>query len=65
MKALLLKALDALRYPSTWKGIVTLLASAGVALKPELAEGIVTAAVAVVGVLWTLFSDADVKTKKK
>lgn len=64
MKALLLKALDALRYPSTWKGIITLLASAGVALKPELAEAIGTAGVALVGVIWLVFSDADVAKKK-
>ena len=63
LKKLALKALDALRYPSTWKGIVTLLATAGVALKPELAEAITTAALGIVGLLWTLFSDADVQPK--
>lgn len=63
MKALLLKALDFLRYPSTWKGIITLLTTAGVVLKPELADQIAVAGVALVGVIFTLFSDVDVKPK--
>lgn len=55
------KILDYLRYPSTWQGLVTLLSVVGVALSPEQAGYITTAGVAVVGLIWTLFSDSDVK----
>ena len=69
MKALLLKLLDYLRYPSTWKGIITILGALGVTFAPEFAEQITLAAVSLVGVIFTLFSDSDVKpvtvTKKK
>lgn len=64
MKALILKIIDSLRYPSTWVGLLTLAASAGIALKPEMKEAISTAGVAIAGLIMTLFSDADVKPKE-
>lgn len=55
------KLLEFLKYPSTWKGLVALLAVAGVAISPEDAEKIAAGAVTLVGVIWTFFSDTDVK----
>ena len=60
MKKLLLKALEYLKYPSTYKGLTALLALAGVALKPELQDAITAAGIAVYGVLSITTSDADV-----
>ena len=69
MKALLLKLLDYLRYPSTWKGLITLLGVLGVNFAPAFADQITTAAISLIGVIFALFSDSDVKpvtvTKKK
>jgi hypothetical protein len=59
------KVLDLLRYPSTTKGLVTLAGALGVAVKPEFAEALVAAVLAVVGALDLFLSDADVVTKKK
>lgn len=61
MKALALKALDLLRYPSTYKGILALLGVAGVTLAPDKAEAISTAGIALYGAISLFFSDADVK----
>lgn len=63
MKELLLKALDYLRYPSTYKGILSLLGVAGVVVAPDKAEAITTAGIALYGVISLFFSDADVKPK--
>lgn len=63
MKAILLKALDLLRYPSTYKGIIALLGVAGVTLAPAQAEAITTAGIALYGAISLFFSDADVKSK--
>jgi len=49
------------KYPSTWKGLVTLLALAGVTLSPEQATLIGSIGVGIVGLIATLFSDSDVK----
>lgn len=67
MKALLLKALDLLRYPSTWQGIITALTAAGVALTPDQSAAIVAFGVAAVGVAGTFlgWSDAHVEPAKK
>ncbi len=61
---MLTKILDYLRYPSTWQGLVTILALAGVTLSPEQTQAIVTAAVGVVGAISLFFSDTDVKPKE-
>ncbi len=58
---LLARALDFLRYPSTYKGLVTLLTLAGVQLSPDQADGIATAGIALFGAISLFFSDADVK----
>jgi len=63
MKKLLLKALDYLRYPSTWKGIVTALTVVGVKVAPDQSESIITAGAAVVAAIFTFFSDVDVPAK--
>lgn len=66
MKALALKALDLLRYPSTWQGIITALTSIGVALTPDQSAAIIAFGVAAVGVAGTFlgWSDAHVEPKK-
>lgn len=61
MKKLLKSIVDWAKFPSTWKGLITLLTVAGVTLSPEQAEAIAVAGVAVVGVIATFFSDSDVK----
>ena len=61
LKALALKALKNLKYPSTLQGITILAGVVGVQLAPELLEAIATAVVALVGVINLLMSDADVK----
>lgn len=61
LKALLLKALQNLKYPSTLQGLTVLAGLVGVHLAPELLEAIATAVVALVGVINLLMSDADVK----
>lgn len=63
MKNLALKLLNHLKYPSTWQGIIGLVAATGLALAPELQEHIITAGVALAGVVAFLFSDADVEDK--
>lgn len=63
LKKLALKLLDLLRYPSTYQGIVGFLTAVGVTVKPELAEQIAAAGVAVVALIHTFVTDADVKDK--
>lgn len=64
MKNLALKLLNHLKFPSTWQGIIGLAAAAGLALAPELQEYIITAGVALAGVIAFFFSDADVADKE-
>ena len=47
-----------LREASTWRGIMALLTAAGVALNPTQIEAIVTAGLAVIGVIGVFFRDA-------
>lgn len=61
LKALLLKALQNLKYPSTLQGLTVLAGLVGAQLAPALLEAIATAVVAIVGVINLLMSDADVK----
>jgi len=58
------KVIEYGRYPSTWKGIITLLGLLGVVLSPEQSEYIAVVGIAVVGFISTFFSDADVVEKK-
>lgn len=60
MKALLQKLGDYLKYPSTWKGVVTALTLVGVKVDPAQADAISTAGVALVSAIFLFFSDADV-----
>jgi len=55
------KIKEYLAYPSTWKGLVTLLTIVGVTLSPEQAELIATVGTSAVALIWTFFSDSDVK----
>jgi len=61
MKALALKLLNHLKYPSTWTGLVALAAAAGLTLAPELQAHIITGGVALAGAIAFFFSDADVE----
>ena len=61
MKNLLLKALELLKYPSTYKGLTAILAVVGVSLLPEQTEAITTFGVAMYGIISVFFSDSDVK----
>lgn len=61
---MLAKILDFLRYPSTWQGLIALLAVLGVSLSPEQTEAIIASAVGVVGTIMLFFSDTDVKPKE-
>lgn len=49
--------LDRLKEASTWRGLVMLGMAAGLKLDPALADQIITAGVAVVGVLGALIPD--------
>lgn len=59
------KLVELLKYPSTAKGLVAVAGALGVVVKPEFADAVVAAALAVVGVIDFFLSDADVVTKKK
>ena len=52
--------LERLREASTWRGFTMLLTSVGIALNPEEIAAIVTAGVAVAGLIGVLTSDKDV-----
>jgi len=54
MKLWLLKRL---KERSTWSGIITLASLAGYTLRPELAEAIITAATAIIAVIFTVTAD--------
>lgn len=60
MKSLLKKLLNHLKYPSTWQGVIGLVAAAGLVLKPELQEAIIATGVALAGLVAFFFSDTDV-----
>ena len=49
--------LDRLREASTWRGIMALLTAAGVAISPAQMDAIVTAGLAVIGVIGVFFRD--------
>lgn len=58
------KLVEYLRYPSTWKAIITGLTLVGVKIAPDQAEAITQAGIALVAAVWAFFSDADVQKKK-
>ena len=55
MKKFGLWVVEQLKQPSTWRGMVMLITSAGVALNPDLMEQIVVAGTGVAGVIGVLF----------
>ena len=62
MKNIIAKILDYARYPSTWSGIIKLVAGTfGVSISADLTTQIVALGVAGAGIIGILFSDSDVK----
>ena len=61
MKSLIKKAIDHLKYPSTWNGLIALVTAAGVHVAPDLAGHVITVGVALAGLVSFFFSDSDVK----
>ena len=55
MKAFGKWAIDQLKQPSTWRGLVMLITSAGLAVNPELMEPIIVAGTGVAGLIGVLF----------
>lgn len=51
-------ALNRLKEPSTWRGIISLAMAAGIGIHPELMEQIISAGVAAVGLILTFKKDA-------
>ena len=49
--------IDRLKEASTWRGIVALITAAGVALTPEQQAAIVSAGLAVIGLIGVLLGD--------
>lgn len=49
--------LSYLKQDSTWKGIISILTAAGVAIKPELANAIVSAGLAGVGLIQVFITE--------
>jgi hypothetical protein len=47
-----------LREPSTWRGLVALAASLGVAISPELGEAVIAVGLALMGLIGALAPDA-------
>lgn len=50
--------LDQLRQPSTWRGLVLLVSSLGVAIRPDVGEALIAAGLALSGLIGVLTSDA-------
>ena len=59
------KIFEYAKFPSTWKGLFTIIGLLGYTFAPEFQEQIAATCIAIVGVISTLLSDADVVTKKK
>jgi len=55
MKAFAKWAVDQLKQASTWRGIVMLITSAGLAVNPDLMEPIIVAGTGVAGLIGVLF----------
>lgn len=64
MKKLAHKILTYFTYPSTWSGLVKIMAAGGIVLKPEYAAATTSIGLAVSGAINTIWSDADVKAAK-
>ena len=55
MKNVFIWAVDQLKQPSTWRGMVMLATSAGVAFKPELIDPIIVAGTGLAGLIGVMF----------
>jgi hypothetical protein len=51
MKDIAKYASDRLKEPSTWRGIILILAAVGVKLSPELADAIIASGISLAGVI--------------
>jgi hypothetical protein len=51
MKNIAKYASDRLKEPSTWRGIILVLAAVGVKLSPELADAIIASGISLAGVI--------------
>ena len=60
MKKIILKVIDYLKYPSTWKGLVSVLTAFGVAISPEVGEKIVAFGLGAIGFI-QIFVDDNTK----
>jgi hypothetical protein len=60
---LVFKVLDYLRYPSTWKGLVTIATAAGMKFSDVQAEALIAAGLAVIGLIDVFYSESDVNPK--
>jgi hypothetical protein len=54
--------IDRAKEPSTWRGIILLITLAGWQLQPDMQEAIITAGVALAGVVGVAFPDVKKKT---
>lgn len=55
--------LEYLRHSSSWKGIFSILTAIGVSVVPEFQELVITAGLAVIGLIQFFIDDSDI-TKK-
>lgn len=51
--------LEYLKHASTWKGLIAIATAAGVGVSPELAEKIIAAGLAAVGLIQVFIDDSD------
>ena len=49
--------LDRLKEPSTWRGIILILTSAGVGIEPAMADAIISAGIGLAGVIGVVTAD--------
>ena len=58
-------ALDRLSEPSTWRGIILILTSAGVNIAPAMADAIIGAGIGICGLVGVLTADKKVEQAKQ
>jgi hypothetical protein len=63
MKAVIAYLVGRLAEASTWRGLVALATAAGVAISPELAEAIIAAGLAGIGVIGVVAPDLKPKAE--
>lgn len=63
MKSFLQKALDHMRYPTSWLSLIALATTAGINIRPELGQAIATFGGGLATFVLFFFTDSDVKPK--